>query len=121
MENVPDVTKHKVYHDFVKSLAEAKYHIWEGTVHCIDYGLPQQRKRHVLLASRLGPIAMIPKTHSEPVSVAHAIGHLPKLAAGETDPNDPLHRAATLSPVNLQRIMLSKPGGTWKDWRVVES
>ncbi|KPY62017.1 hypothetical protein ALO93_200140 [Pseudomonas amygdali pv. sesami] len=59
---------------------------------------------------------MIPKTHPEPVSVAQAIGHLPKLAAGETDPDDPLHRAATLSPVNLQRIMLSKPGGTWKDW-----
>lgn len=116
MENVPDVTKHKVYHDFVKSLEDAKYHIWSGTIHCVDYGLPQQRKRHVLLASKLGPITMIPKTHPEPVSVAQAIGHLPRLAAGETDPDDPLHRAATLSPVNLQRIMLSKPGGTWKDW-----
>jgi DNA (cytosine-5)-methyltransferase 1 len=117
MENVPDVTKHKVYHDFVESLQDAKYHIWEGTIHCVDYGLPQQRRRHVLLASLLGPISMIPKTHEgKPKSVEKAIGHLPKLAAGECDPNDPLHRAATLSPINLKRIMLSKPGGTWKDW-----
>ncbi len=116
MENVPDVTKHKVYHDFVQSLKAENYHIWADTIHCIDYGLPQQRRRHVLLASKLGPITMIPKTHTKPVTVEEAIGRLPKLAAGECDPSDPLHRAATLSPINLKRIMLSKPGGTWKDW-----
>lgn len=116
MENVPDVTKHLVYHDFVKSLKVANYHIWEGTIHCVDYGLPQLRRRHVLLASLLGPITMIPKTHDKAVSVEQAIGHLPKLAAGECDPNDTLHRAATLSSTNLKRIMLSKPGGTWRDW-----
>ncbi|MWV13736.1 DNA (cytosine-5-)-methyltransferase [Pseudomonas sp. R-28-1W-6] len=116
MENVPDVTKHKVYHDFVKGLVDEDYHIWEGTIHCVDYGLPQQRRRHVLLASKLGPISMIPKTHAKPKTVKQAIGKLPKLAAGECDPKDPLHRAATLSPINLKRIMLSKPGGTWKDW-----
>ncbi|MEE9678715.1 DNA cytosine methyltransferase [Pseudomonas moraviensis] len=116
MENVPDVTKHRVYHDFVKGLQEADYHIWEGTIHCVDYGLPQKRRRHVLLASKLGPISMIPKTHDKPVSVEEAIGHFPKLSAGECDPNDTLHRAATLSHTNLKRIMLSKPGGTWRDW-----
>ncbi|HHX6428661.1 TPA: DNA cytosine methyltransferase [Pseudomonas aeruginosa] len=117
MENVPDVTKHKVYHDFVKSLERANYHIWAGTVHCVDYGLPQQRRRHVLLASKLGPISMIPKTHvGKPMTVERVIGHLPRLAAGECDPLDPLHRAAMLSPINLKRIEVSKPGGTWKDW-----
>lgn len=115
MENVPDVTKHKVYHDFVESL-QGKYEIWQGTIHCVDYGLPQQRKRHVLLASKLGPISMIPKTHSEPVSVEKAIGHLPKIIAGKCHPQDPLHRAATLSPINLERIRASEPGGTWRDW-----
>ncbi|WP_447592629.1 DNA cytosine methyltransferase [Aquipseudomonas campi] len=117
MENVPDVTKHKVYHDFVQGLKDEGYELWEGTIHCIEYGLPQQRKRHVLLASKLGPISMIPKTHvGKPVTVKEAIGHLPKIAAGERDPKDPLHRAATLNALNLTRIMLSKPGGTWKDW-----
>jgi DNA (cytosine-5)-methyltransferase 1 len=117
MENVPDVTKHKVYHDFVQGLKDENYHLWEGTIHCVDYGLPQHRKRHVLLASKLGPIFMIPKTHEgKPVTVMEAIGHLPKITAGERHPSDPLHRSATLSPINLKRIMLSEPGGSWKDW-----
>ncbi|MFH6597387.1 DNA cytosine methyltransferase [Ectopseudomonas khazarica] len=117
MENVPDVTKHKVYHDFVEGLKDENYHIWADTIRCIEYGLPQHRRRHVLLASKLGPISMIPKTHvGKPVTVEQAIGHLPKIAAGECHPNDPLHRSATLSSTNLKRIMLSKPGGTWHDW-----
>ncbi|VVO21945.1 DNA cytosine methyltransferase [Pseudomonas fluorescens] len=116
MENVPDVTKHQVYQDFVDGL-QAEYHVWAGTIRCVDYGLPQHRRRHVLIASRLGAISMIPPTHiGKPVTVAQAIGHLPKIAAGACDPSDELHRAATLTPINLQRIMQSTPGGTWKSW-----
>lgn len=116
MENVPDVTRHKVYHDFVAAL-EQDYEIWEGTVACVDYGLPQHRRRHVLLASKLGPISLIPPTHSgKPRTVHDAIGHLPPLSAGDCDPRDPLHRAASLSPINMKRIIYSRPGGTWKEW-----
>lgn len=119
MENVPDVTKHQVYQDFIASLVP-DYEVWEGTVNCVEYGLPQQRRRHVVLASRLRgveKISIIPPTHiGEPRTVEEAIGHLPRLAAGECDPKDPLHRAATLSPLNLQRIRASIPGGTWRDW-----
>lgn len=116
MENVPDVTKHEVYHDFVAALKK-DYQVWAGTVACVDYGLPQHRRRHVLLASKLGPISLIPPTHSgKPRTVHDAIGHLPRLSAGDVDPHDPLHRAAALSPVNLKRIIYSRPGGTWKDW-----
>ncbi|TWH63866.1 DNA (cytosine-5)-methyltransferase 1 [Azomonas agilis] len=117
MENVPDVTKHQVYRDFVQSLEELGYSVWADRVSCVDYGLPQQRKRHVLLASKLGPISLIPKTHdTNPVTVEQAIGHLPALAAGEWDKNDPLHRAAKLTDLNMKRIINSRPGGTWRDW-----
>lgn len=117
MENVPDVTKHEVYHDFVKGLLDLDYHVWQGRVSCTDYGLPQRRRRHVLLASKLGPIELIAPTHVDnPVTVADVIGNLPALAAGECDGNDPLHRAATLTPLNMQRIVSSVPGGTWRDW-----
>jgi DNA (cytosine-5)-methyltransferase 1 len=117
MENVPDVTKHQVYHDFVAGLEKNGYSIWANRVACVDYGLPQQRRRHVLLASRLGDISLIPPTHAgAPVTVQQAIGHLPDVAAGSCDPNDPLHRAATLSPLNKRRIIYSSQGGTWKDW-----
>lgn len=116
MENVPDVTKHQVYQDFVATL-EKDYEVWAGTVNCVDYGLPQQRRRHVLLASKLGPVSLIAPTHpGKPNTVHDAIGHLPRLSAGEAHPADPLHRAASLTPINLKRIAYSRPGGSWKDW-----
>lgn len=116
MENVPDVTKHQVYHDFVKALELQDYHIWSGKVSCAEYGLPQKRQRHVLLASKLGPIKLISPTHEHPVSVKEAIGDLPALIAGQCDDFDTLHRAARLSNINLSRIIQSIPGGTWRDW-----
>ncbi|WP_285374095.1 DNA cytosine methyltransferase [Pseudomonas sp. lyk4-TYG-107] len=117
MENVPDVTKHEVYHDFVSGLVDLGYHVWADRVLCVNYGLPQQRRRHVLLASKLGPIRIIEPTHiGKPKTVQEAIGFLPEIAAGECDPHDPLHRSATLTPLNVQRILHSRPGGTWKDW-----
>ena len=41
---------------------------------------------------------------------------MPAIEAGQIDEHDPLHRASTLSPLNLQRIRASVPGGTWRDW-----
>ncbi|HFH3237996.1 TPA: DNA cytosine methyltransferase [Pseudomonas aeruginosa] len=119
MENVPDVTKHEVYHDFVKALEKMEYFVWAERVSCTEYGLPQQRRRHVLLASKLGPISLIGPTHNDhPMTVAETIAHLPPIASGECDPNDPLHRASRLTPLNLKRIIHSRPGGSWKDWPI---
>ncbi|WP_082190048.1 DNA cytosine methyltransferase [Frateuria defendens] len=119
MENVPDVTKHDVYHRFVATLTDRPdpYHVWAGTVSCADYGLPQRRKRHVLLASRLGPVELISPTHADRhITVKEAIGALLPVAAGESDPIDPLHTASRLSDINMKRIRASKPDGTWRDW-----
>ncbi|MGX2969234.1 DNA cytosine methyltransferase [Ursidibacter sp. B-7004-1] len=118
MENVPEVVKHQVYHDFVAELKELGYFIWADTIKCVDYGLPQQRKRHVLLASIFGEVSMISPTHNENnwVTVEDVISHLPKIEAGQTCETDRLHRAMALSEINLKRIQASKPGGTWRDW-----
>ena len=117
MENVPDVTKHKVYHDFVTELENAGYKVWAQAVLCADYGVPQMRRRHVLLASLIGEVMIQPPTHKEQhVTVRQAISHLPPLAAGGQDPRDILHRCASLSDLNLRRIRASRPGGTWMDW-----
>lgn len=116
MENVPDVTKHKVYQDFFNSLKELGYNIWADKVDCLNYGIPQSRVRHVLLASKLGEISLIDKTHSKPVTVKEAIGSLPPINDGEIYESDPLHRSSKLNAINKQRIIHSKPGGTWKDW-----
>jgi len=116
MENVPTVAKYEVFHDFVKMLEGLNYHVWYGVADSSDYGVPQSRKRMVLLASKFGPIKMIDPTCEKPRTVKQAIGRLKSLKAGETYKRDQLHTAAKLSDINLKRIKVSKPGGTWRDW-----
>ncbi|EFO80928.1 site-specific DNA-methyltransferase [Oscillochloris trichoides DG-6] len=116
MENVPQLIHHRVFEEFLEGLNG--YKMWYGIVDCTLYGVPQTRKRLVLLASRLGDIALLPPSsfNYQQKSVRESISHLPHLAAGEVDPNDPLHTAPTLSELNLRRIQASRPGGTWRDW-----
>ncbi|WP_294197303.1 DNA cytosine methyltransferase [uncultured Sphingomonas sp.] len=117
MENVAGLKSRKVWEDFVESLKGAGYEVSWGEVACTDYGVPQKRKRLVLLASRLGPITLPAPTHAKIfVSVADAIGSLPRIAAGEQAVADPLHAASSLSATNMKRIRASRPGGTWRDW-----
>lgn len=116
MENVPDVTKHKVYHDFIDELKILGYEINAQEVACIDYGIPQTRRRHVVLASRLNKINLIEPTHDQPITVRDTIWNLEKLRAGQRSEKDPLHACSRLSDINLKRIKASTPGGTWRDW-----
>ena len=121
MENVPQIASFSlknVLQDFVDLLENHHYHCSVKVVYCPDYGIPQTRKRLVLLASKFGDIKLISPTHSKDnyVTVKDVIGDLPPLEAGETSDTDPLHRAKSLSPLNMQRIMHTPYGGSWKDW-----
>lgn len=116
MENVPTVAKHEVFHDFVDALKRLGYEVWFDVVHSSQYGVPQTRRRMVLLASKYGEIQMIEPQQGKPKTVKEAIGSLPALKAGESAPGDKLHTASALRSTNLQRIKASKPGGTWRDW-----
>lgn len=117
MENVPQITKHAVFADFRDQLESLQYSVSASVVKCEDYGIPQKRRRLVLLASRLGEIALLPPTHpNRHRTVAQAIRKLPAIEAGTHATKDPIHLAANLEPLNLRRIRLSKPGGTWRDW-----
>lgn len=119
MENVPQLAKETVFEDFVKVLEDSGYCVSWKVVYAPKYGVPQNRKRLILLASRLGPIELLPPEFDDPESyptVRDAIGSLPQLSAGAICPSDNLHRARSLSALNLKRIRNSKPGGTWLDW-----
>lgn len=117
MENVPQLAKERVFRDFLTLLEEERYHVEWRVVYAPDYGVPQTRKRLLLLASRLGQISLIPPTHNTAHrTVRDAIGGLPRLEAGMVDDKDNLHRARRLSNLNLKRIRASVPGGSWKDW-----
>lgn len=118
MENVPNLQHQSIYHDFVRTLGTKGYKVDSNVVYCPDYGIPQTRKRLVLLASRLGEIKLIPKTHEAKnyVSVEQTIKHLPPIQAGEAHPSDPLHKARRLSPLNIKRLQATPIGGSWENW-----
>jgi DNA (cytosine-5)-methyltransferase 1 len=121
MENVPKLADFRgghVFRGFVNDLVGAGYHVAWDVLFCPDFGVPQRRSRLVLLASRLGPISLPTPTHhpQEYRTVRQAIGAMPRLAAGEADPRDMLHRASRLSDTNTRRMRASRPGGTWRDW-----
>ena len=122
MENVPEIQKYPIFDDFLKTLTDEGFHFSQDlekrVVYCPDYGIPQHRKRVVIMASRLGPIDLIPPTHTPEkyVKVSDVLRSLPHLGAGDECPIDPLHRTSRLKPINLRRIQHSKPGGTWRDW-----
>lgn len=118
MENVPGIVKSDVFDDFLKVLQKYSYNIYYRIVYCPDYGVPQNRSRLVLLASSLGVIELIPKTHipSKYKTVREVISKLKKIKAGEVAVSDVLHRSAGLSEKNIKRIEQSIPGGSWEDW-----
>ncbi len=119
MENVPGLVKQDVFTIFYQRLKNNGYNISYNIVDCSDYGLPQTRKRLVLLASKLGDISLItPKEFSKQTNktVKDVIGKLPSINAGESHASDKLHKASSLSEINIRRIKASKPGGSWKDW-----
>ncbi|GHT50625.1 cytosine-specific methyltransferase [Bacteroidia bacterium] len=121
MENVPqlvDFSKFTIFRDFYDKLKLLGYFVSYKVVFCPDYGIPQRRRRLVLLASKLGKISLIPTTHTSEkyVTVKDVIGKLQPVKAGEYDINDPLHRARKLSDLNLRRIRATKEGDGWKSW-----
>ncbi len=122
MENVPNLLNFKkepVFKNFIDELKNERYFIWYKIVYSPDYGIPQKRKRLVLLASKMGEIKLIEPTHTKNnyITVKDAIGNLEKIKSGESSEIDFIHRASKLSDKNLKRIRQSKQGGSWKrDW-----
>ena len=118
MENVPRIGRTEVFRAFLEQLTRLGYQADWKSCHGPRYGLAQNRRRLVLVASRLGPIE-VPGGEANPdesLTVRTTIGDLPPISSGGTDPKDRLHTSRRLAPINLQRIRASKPGGTWHDW-----
>ncbi|MCW5968498.1 MAG: DNA cytosine methyltransferase [Blastocatellales bacterium] len=116
MENVPTITRHSVFRNFKSTLERLGYEVWADVIDCAKYGLPQRRHRTVLLASLHGQIELCDPIASETRTVEDAIKGLPVLRHGSSDKEDRLHTASRLSDLNYERIKVSKPGGSWRDW-----
>lgn len=89
-------------------------------VEALRYGVPQKRKRLILIVGRQRDLEFPAYTYKNGndnlPTVGDWIGDLPPLMAGETSPDDPEHCAAKLSELNLRRIRATPEGGNRRDW-----
>ena len=85
------------------------------------YGVPQNRRRLVLLATRNGlpnlPEAKFGTTLRPFRTVRQAISRFPKIAAGECHSKIPNHISASVSDLNLERLRNTPvDGGDRRSW-----
>lgn len=123
VENVPGIKgKGKdVFYQFLKVLETNGYKYTYAVLNAKNYGVPQNRKRLVLIASRLAevflPEASFDGQEKPYRTVADAIGTYPSLKAGEKNDSIPNHKATTLSQLNLERIRATvHDGGSRTGW-----
>lgn len=123
IENVPGITKvngFSAYRRFVRRLRTNGYQIAEQVLDAKYFGVPQTRRRFVLVAAR-GVTPKLPESdkskNGELATVRDAIAHYPPISAGAVHPRVPNHQSASLSPLNLERILNTPPnGGDRRDW-----
>ena len=118
MENVRGIMQYDSFFDFIKNLTNNNYKIDYKVVNFADYGVAQNRKRFILLASRLGIINIPKSTHiNKHITVRQIIGDLEPIEMGKNNINDPLHCSSKLNSLNLQRIKATPHnGGSQKSW-----
>ena len=124
VENVPGIKGkgHDVFEAFLQRLQENGYQYDYSILNAKNYGVPQNRKRLVLIASRVAPIIMPAITHDGSLerpyrTVADAIGGFPHIEAGQSSEALPNHKATNLSELNLRRIRAtSHNGGSRTEW-----
>ena len=126
VENVPGLQKldsdSQPFGDFLSRLEAAGYKVDYRPIKLAKYGIPQSRRRLVLLGSRHGTIHLPDETHGPGTpneryeTVRDWISHLPPIQAGEQHERVPNHRAANLSERNLERIEATPEGGGNRNW-----
>lgn len=126
MENVGELLLGKFRYHFqsLKQTLESHGYNVTAAVHSLnEFGLPQLRKRALVLAARK-PIALRTleqlwdgfRVRKEATTVRRAIGHLPHLAAGERCPHDKMHASPAFSDHSLKRLEWTPAdGGSWPD------
>lgn len=84
MENVPGLKSHIQFREFCRGLRKLGYKVDWAIKDAARYGVPQRRKRLILLAGQKNMIPFAVETDRS-TTVHHAIGRLPK-AGGSGDP-----------------------------------
>ena len=124
LENVPGLQRIKEgpFFKFLAFLESSGYEYDFDVKDAVNYGVPQTRRRLVLLASRHGAICLPKPTHGASAdmkayeTVADAISNYPELEAGAKDCSVANHEAAKISDINIERLKHTPEGGDRRDW-----
>lgn len=124
VENVPGIATvrgNSTFNRFVLGLRRAGYSVEKDVLDAKEFGVPQSRRRLVLIASRRGQAALPVPTHGPGRrpwrTVRQAIAEYPRLPAGGSADRPANHRASALSDLNLKRMQCTPhDGGSRADW-----
>lgn len=124
VENVPGLARnknHTILAEFILFLENLNYRYTDGIINAAHFGVPQNRMRYLLIASRVTDVRPLPKvTDDKNITVADFIGQnngFPPISAGTRDKTDFNHTTMALSEKNLERIALTpRSGGTRTAW-----
>jgi DNA (cytosine-5)-methyltransferase 1 len=114
LENVPWLVQDILFEEAKNKLQALGYNIDVSIVDVKDYGVPQRRKRLVMVGSRLGPISIAkPNQNIKKVTVRDRIGKLPT----PEETKDKLHKIFPNHTPEIQRLIKDVPhdGGSRKD------
>lgn len=105
MENVPRIGSTPIFKAFVDKLEKLGYSVHHESCHCPAYGVPQHRRRMVLVASLLGEIR-VPRARSHP----------PTTPPSSRPSADSRHsRTARSTPPTAYTRAASSPQSTWRE------
>ncbi|HGH6664648.1 TPA: DNA (cytosine-5-)-methyltransferase [Neisseria meningitidis] len=119
MENVARLYTHnsgKTRIEIIQAFQNIGYSVECKILSAADFGVPQIRSRVIFIGRRdKGKISF-----PEPLQISHqtvgsAIGHFPKLAAGESNPHVANHEAMNHSAQMLEKMAFVKNGGNRND------
>lgn len=126
VENVPGLFTRKeesILPNFLQFLARFGYSLDDGIINANHYGVPQNRMRYLLIATRLSRAVSLPPAKPDPsLTVSAFIGvanGFRQIAAGHRDQTEFNHSACALSSENLRRIQVTPTSGgdrtAWRD------
>jgi len=124
VENVPGIMTNKdtILPKFLQFLEVKHYKVVMKVINMKDYGVPQNRRRFSLIATRLDREIALPEKEKEIKRLCDCLGEengFPKIVAGHNDTTDFAHTVAGLQEINKKRLAKTeKNGGTrlaWKD------
>jgi DNA (cytosine-5)-methyltransferase 1 len=112
LENVPNLSKDKRFFRFCRALRTLGYQLDHRVLNAADYGVPQRRRRLLLLASRQGQVTFA-SVSVKRATVRGAIGRLPR----PSNSKDKLHNIRESRTPRVRELIrrIPKDGGSRLD------